>query len=184
MMLKCSFCRKNLSAFLDGELDPQERRQVELHISDCADCRREMERLRKMVRLVGGMERPEVPAQLWEATQRKLATSSDQPIRIWVFRKPVWAIAPAAAAVLMMLLYFAGGQLFFSGYKAETIPVTVYLEEYALSYSEQILSPDLLPELTIVQTQESEVGTTSDESMSELDMLMEVHYGTNPTNGS
>lgn len=184
MMLKCSFCRKNLSAFLDGELGPQERRQVELHISDCADCRREMERLRKMVRLVGGMERPEVPAQLWEATQRKLATSSDQPIRIWVFRKPVWAIAPAAAAVLMMLLYFAGGQLFFSGYKAERIPVTVYLEEYALSYSEHILSPDLLPELTIVQTQESEVGTTSDESMSELDMLMEVHYGTNPTNGS
>ncbi len=184
MMLKCSFCRKNLSAFLDGELGPQERRQVELHISDCADCRREMERLRKMVRLVGGMERPEVPAQLWEATQRKLATSSDQPIRIWVFRKPMWAVAPAAAAVLMMLLYFAGGQLFFSGYKAETIPVTVYLEEYALSYSEQILSPDLLPELTIVQTQESEVGTTSDESMSELDMLMEVHYGTNPTNGS
>lgn len=183
-MLKCSFCRKNLSAFLDDELDPHERRQVELHISGCADCRREMVKLRNMIGLVGGMERPEVPAQLWEGTQRKLAAASDQPIRIWVFRKHIWAVAPVAAAVLIMLLYFAGGQLFFSGYKAERIPVTVYLEEYALSYSEHILSPDLLPELTIVQTQESEAGSTSDESMSELDMLMEVHYGTNPTNGS
>jgi hypothetical protein len=96
----------------------------------------------------------------------------------------MWAVAPAAAAVLIMLLYFAGGQLFFTGYEAEPIPVTVYLEEYALSYSEQILSPDLLPELAIVQTQQSEEGSTSDESMSELDMLMEVHYGINPTNGS
>jgi len=183
-MLKCSFCRKNLSAFMDDELGPKERRQMELHISDCADCHREMEKLRDMVGLVGGMERPKVPAQLWEGMQRKLATASDQPVRIWVFRKPVWAVAPAAAAVLIMLLYFAGGQLFFSGYEAAPIPVTVYLEEYALSYSEQILSPDLLPELTIVQTQESEVDSTSDESMSELDMLMEVHYGTNPTNGS
>jgi hypothetical protein len=143
-----------------------------------------MEKLSSMIGLVGSAEHPKAPAQLWEGTRRKLEAASDQPIRTRILRMPIWAAIPAGAAVFIILLYSAIGQLFFTKYETDPIPITVYLEEHALSYSEQILSSDLLSELTIVQMEQFTENAPSDEQMSELDMLMEVHYGTDPTNGS
>jgi anti-sigma factor RsiW len=36
--MTCEEVRTQLSAFLDGELDVWQRRQVEAHLQDCADC--------------------------------------------------------------------------------------------------------------------------------------------------
>lgn len=182
--MKCSSVRKNLSAFLDNELSHGKRGQIESHISECVDCHRELGKLRGMIGLISNTEHPGTPAQLWEGTRRKLAAASDQPIRTRILRMPIWAAIPAGAAIFVILLYSVSSQLFFTKYEADPIPITVYLEEHALSYSEQILSSDLLSELTIVQTEQFTENAQSDEQMSELDMLMEVHYGTDPTNGS
>lgn len=38
--------QENLSAFLDGELTPGERAELDAHLPACAECRRELERLR------------------------------------------------------------------------------------------------------------------------------------------
>ena len=182
--MKCSSVKKNLSAFLDNELSQKEHRQIETHISECVDCHHELEKLRGVIGLISNTEYPGAPAQLWEETRRKLETVSDQPIRTRIFRMPIWAAIPAGAGIFVILLYTISSQLFFTKYEADPIPITVYLEEHALSYSEQILSSDLLSELTIVQTEQFTDNTQSDAQMSELDMLMEVHYGTDPTNGS
>jgi len=182
--LKCSRFYKDLSAFLDDELSYKKRRQMEQHISECAECRREAEKMREMIGIVGSISRPEAPVQLWEGTRRKLETVSETPARKRIFKMPVWGFVPAAAALLLALTYILAGQLFFTGYGTETIPVNVYLEEYTLSHSEQVLSPEPLPGLAIVQTERATQDTQSDLPMSELEMLMEVHYGTNPTNGS
>jgi len=184
MVLKCSSVCKDLSAFLDDELNPRRRRQVELHISECENCRREAEKLREMIGFVGGISRPEVPVQLWEGTRQKLEAASEQAGKRRIFKMPAWGFIPAGAAVSLVLLYLLAGQLFFPGYGTEPIPVDVYLEEYTLSSSEQVLSPDPLSGLTIAQTERATQDTQSDLPMSELEMLMEVHYGTNPTNGS
>ena len=193
MVLQCSSFRKNLSAFLDDELNLRKRKQMELHISECADCRVEAEKFREMIGIIGGMERPEVPVQLWEGTKRRIQAASELPARTPVLRMPRWAFAPAAA-VFAVLLYILGGQLLFHKYETGPIPITVYFQEHALSYSEQVLSPSPLPEsnflalgdprLSIVQTEQAAEETWSDEPISELEMLMEVHYGTYPTNGS
>ena len=182
--LRCSSVRKHLSAFLDGELDQRERKRMELHVSECADCRRETEKLREMIGFVGGVPRPEVPAHLWEGTRRRIEAASELPTRTLVLRMPRWVFAPAAAAVIALFTYFLGGQLLFHGYEAGPMPINVYLQEHALSYSDQILSSNTLSELAIVQTEQVAEETRSDESISELEMLMEVHYGTYPTNGS
>ena len=184
MALRCSSFRENLSAFLDDELNPRKRKQMELHISECADCRQETEKLREMIGIIGGMERPEVPAYLWEGTRRRLEAASQLPVRALVLRMPRWVFVPAAAVVFTLLLYFLGGQLLFYKYETEPIPVTVYLQEHVLSYSDQVLPSNPLSELTIAQTELVAEEALFDEPMSELDMLMEVHYGIYPTNGS
>jgi anti-sigma factor RsiW len=182
-VLHCSSFRKNLSAFLDGELSLRKRKQMELHISECASCREEAEKFRQMIGIIGGMERPEVPAQLWEGTKRRIQAASELPARKPVLGIPRWAFVPAAA-VLAVLVYVLGGQLLFHKYETGPIPIAVYFQEHALSYSEQVLSSNPLSELAIVQAEQIAEETWSDEPVSELEMLMEVHYGTYTTNGS
>jgi anti-sigma factor RsiW len=183
--LRCSSFHKNLSAFLDDELDSRKRKQMELHLSECEDCRREAEKLRHMIGIIGSLERPAMPAQLWEGTRQKLAVASETPTRTWrIFNMPTWVFAPAGGVVLAVLVYFLSSQLFFQKYTAEPVPVADYIQEHALSCSEQALTPDLMSELTLVQTGLVAEEAQYDEPMSELEMLMEVHYGTNPTNGS
>ena len=181
--MRCSSFRKNLSAFLDDELDPRQRKQMELHISACSDCHRETEKLREIIGLVSGTPRPEVPPHLWEETRQRLEAALEHPDRSWIFNMPKWGLMPAGAAVFVALLLFLGIQ-FFHERGVDPVPLTIYVQEHTLSYSEQVLPSDLLSELTVVQTGEVTEEAQSDEIMSELEMLMEVYYGTNPTNGS
>lgn len=182
--MRCSGFRRKLSAFLDDELDSWERKRMELHISECSDCRRETGKLREMIDIMGGMERPRVPAQLWEGTRRKLEAASEQPTRAWWFRMPKWSLAPIGAVAFTLLFYFLSSQLFLHKYEPELMPITAYLQEHALSYSQQVLPSNPLSELAIAQMGQVTEDTQHDESVSELDMLMEVHYGIYPTNGS
>jgi anti-sigma factor RsiW len=46
------FSRRRLSAYVDGELDPDERRRVARHVEECEDCGRAERSLR---RLIGGL---------------------------------------------------------------------------------------------------------------------------------
>lgn len=182
MALRCTSFRKNLSAFLDDELNSQKRSQMEQHISKCADCRREAEKLREMIGLIEASPRPEVPVQAWAGTLRKIETYSEKPARAWGFKAPRWGVIPAGAVVFALLLYFLGVQ-FFYGDEIGPISVTVCLQEHELSYSQQALSPDFLSGLTTVQTEGGAETAETAEPMSELDMLVEVHYGIYP-NGS
>ncbi len=183
MTLRCSF-HKNLSAFLDDELNSRERTQMERHISECMDCRREAERLREMIGIIEATPRPEVPADAWAGTLRKIEAASERPARVWGFRVPKWGAIPAGAVVFALLLYFLSSQFFFNGTETGPMSVTVYLQEHELSSSQQVLSPDFLSDLTSVQTEEATENGETDESMSELDMLVEVHYGVYSTNGT
>jgi hypothetical protein len=50
--MTCDDARESLSALLDGALTPDERRAVEAHLEGCAECRRDLERLRQTVALL------------------------------------------------------------------------------------------------------------------------------------
>lgn len=181
--MRCSNFRKSLSAFVDGELRPHERERMERHISQCENCRRETEKLREMVGIMSNMPDPEIPAQLWESTRRRLEVYSEKPVKAWIFRIPKWSFVPVAAAVFTLLILFFGSQFY---YKVETEAPTfdTYIQEHLLSYSDRLLPPDLLSELTVAQSGQPTEETKSDESVSELEMLMEVHYGIDSTDGS
>jgi hypothetical protein len=44
----CKYTLSALSAYLDNELDVRKRRQVEAHLAQCANCRAELARLRRL----------------------------------------------------------------------------------------------------------------------------------------
>lgn len=50
--MDCSPARRNLSAFLDNELDDGRRHQVQLHIETCVECRRHLSELEAVDGLV------------------------------------------------------------------------------------------------------------------------------------
>jgi anti-sigma factor RsiW len=54
--MTCSETRDLLSAWLDQALDDHEREQVEAHLGDCPECRRELEGLRSTVSLLSRVE--------------------------------------------------------------------------------------------------------------------------------
>jgi anti-sigma factor RsiW len=101
------FARNRLSAYLDDELDPSERQEVEAALARSAELRAELDNLRAAVNLlrVGG------PVRAAADFSRKLqARIEGQPLRVgWmrhVYRVRAEAVLLAAAAALVLV--FAG----------------------------------------------------------------------------
>lgn len=83
-----------LSAYLDDELAPAARREVEAHLARCADCRAELDDVaaaRRAIRImpVHGAPRPLVPAVSGPEARRG---------------RVAWGLAAAAAAAVAMFL--------------------------------------------------------------------------------
>jgi predicted anti-sigma-YlaC factor YlaD len=55
-----------LMGYLDGEIDESRRRQLEAHLAECADCRRERDHFRSLKEVMDPMKFREPPDQLWE----------------------------------------------------------------------------------------------------------------------
>src|SRR5262245_7278423 len=60
--MSCDETRELLSAWLDEALDARERAAVDAHVHGCAECRRELERLRATVSLLARVEPARAPA--------------------------------------------------------------------------------------------------------------------------
>jgi anti-sigma factor RsiW len=61
-----------LNDYLDESLDAGERRQLESHLASCADCRRALEELREVARLVRELPGSEPPERVWSAISAAL----------------------------------------------------------------------------------------------------------------
>ena len=59
--MTCHDARESLSAFLDGTLAPDERREVAAHLEGCPECRRELAGLEQTVALLRRVEPARAP---------------------------------------------------------------------------------------------------------------------------
>jgi len=57
--MKCNNVKKKITAYLDGELNPIEKKESMLHIDDCMSCRKELEDME----FVTSMIKPLAPAR-------------------------------------------------------------------------------------------------------------------------
>jgi predicted anti-sigma-YlaC factor YlaD len=61
-MMACGRFKELMMASLDGEIGAEDRAELESHLAECADCRREFDELSTLSELVGEIELPK-PSQ-------------------------------------------------------------------------------------------------------------------------
>ncbi|MFA5975126.1 MAG: zf-HC2 domain-containing protein [Elusimicrobiota bacterium] len=59
-----------LSAYLDGELGPEEAGQVESHLQSCHACQQELSSLKAIQQAIQGVNNPAMPAELVAEIER------------------------------------------------------------------------------------------------------------------
>ena len=101
--MTCEAARESLSGLLDEALSPDERRAVETHLEGCAECRRELDRLRETVALLHRVSPAHAPAGF---VDRVVAAASPTPWYRRVFF-PLWAKLPVEATAVVMVALLA-----------------------------------------------------------------------------
>jgi anti-sigma factor RsiW len=78
--LNCDGVIRELSNYLDGELEPALRQDLERHLKDCGDCALVVDQTKKTVQIFCDSEPVELPVEvrsrLREALRRKMGPSS------------------------------------------------------------------------------------------------------------
>ena len=72
--MKCVRVRKELSAYIDGEVSSQRRAAIENHLAGCSDCEQYREHLSRLVESVREADRIEPSPEFWSDTMRRIRT--------------------------------------------------------------------------------------------------------------
>jgi anti-sigma factor RsiW len=103
--MKCNRVRKDLSAYIDGEVSSRRRTAIENHLAVCPDCRQYKESLSRVAESVREVDRIEPSAEFWSATMRRIRTLVKVPGSLPAVT-PKWA--PALVASLVVAICVAG----------------------------------------------------------------------------
>jgi hypothetical protein len=98
MVVNCEHVWREVSNYLDGEIDPELRAAMEAHFKECKHCTAVLVGTRNVVQLYGNERMFELPAGFSHRLQRRLAQQSSygfQNIRA------LWIMAIAAAALVV-----------------------------------------------------------------------------------
>jgi anti-sigma factor RsiW len=121
--------RRNLSAYLDGELDRSLRASLEDHLDMCQRCRASLEQLRFASRAMSHFVVPQarVPSrQFWEQHSQRTSHFGAALERFWTMKISVPApIAAGAFAFIILFTVFALGQLRQSRSSAASLTTSV-----------------------------------------------------------
>lgn len=117
--MNCEEARKDFSALLDGELTPPERERVEAHLSECADCLRELDSFKRVDLFYRALPEQTAPHGFEERIRKALRPSVIHLATAHLRRKPVWPLLLAAAMFTVVL----GGVWYRLGPKPESMQV-------------------------------------------------------------
>jgi len=104
---------RQLSAYLDRELPPDEETAVRRHLDECARCREDLAQLTQVKAMLAGLPEHPLPEAFWPDLRRTLereASPVARAARFWRIR-PALALAVAAVVVLLLLVPFMRGQI-------------------------------------------------------------------------
>ncbi len=103
--MTCAEYRRWLSPYLDALLAPEQRVQLEAHLSGCTACQRDLASLREMVRSLRTLDAPRAPDLLPAIHQRLAQEPWWRRLRIhWPAGLPLDGWALAATAVLAVVV--------------------------------------------------------------------------------
>jgi anti-sigma factor RsiW len=102
-MMDCARCIEELTAFLDGELNPADSERVRSHLDTCASCTDELRSLREAADFVESHQRElELRPGSWNLVRARIsAMDSPSPFRFLAPNR--WRIAMASLAIIAAL---------------------------------------------------------------------------------
>ena len=107
-MKDCRDIRWELSAYLDGELTPSQRTEVEAHLASCPDCRQELSEMETLTLGVAALAKLQQAPRFLSEVRRKIAEADQPEPMTWqdyVFR-PYWLKVPLEVAALIVIIGF------------------------------------------------------------------------------
>ncbi len=101
--MKCQENQKRFSAYLDGELDSNQKRVVEMHLQECEACRDALKRLAESWDLLGLLPKPEPVSYFYVRFKARMASEEQEKKVRWRERilVPVSAVAVVALGVFV-----------------------------------------------------------------------------------
>ena len=155
----CKKVKQKLVAYLDGELNKQQRLLIEKHLSQCAECRKEAGLLKKTGRLLKNQECV-IPSADFEARLRERIQGTEEKQRLpqVIFERLTHLLLPAVVAAALIVGVVVGN-LVEKIVPSQTVPLQE--EAYTLSIgldNFQDFPPGSLPEVyfSLTDTQEVE----------------------------
>ncbi len=110
MVVNCEHVWREVSNYLDGEVDPETRIAMELHFAQCKHCTAVLDGARNVVQLYGDDRVFELPAGFSRRLQRRLAdASSSSHFAGW---QSFWMLAVAAVALIVGTVTFGNSSIF------------------------------------------------------------------------
>ncbi len=102
-----------LSEYLDGELTPAERADVDRHLTQCAECRSTLEDLRGVVSEAALLRDARPTRDLWSGIAARIAPDGPPRARVSPFRRAITSrlsfTLPQLAAAGIALMVLSGG---------------------------------------------------------------------------
>ncbi len=104
------FCRnvsKNLSAYLQGELEPGTARSIEGHLANCPSCRKDLETIQDGIRMAERLELVAAPEGLWQSIEEQI---QKRKVPVAPMRKrtlvPAFALGFGIVVLITFLIWF------------------------------------------------------------------------------
>jgi Putative zinc-finger len=112
--MRCDDLHDDLSAWIDGELNADDRARVTAHLQSCRDCREYVAALQNISSLVGALPAPRAPASVTQTAIRQVGAmtwrgAGARPRRLlFAWPLPVLGVGLAGLAVAFALAMFIG----------------------------------------------------------------------------
>ncbi|MCL6551865.1 MAG: zf-HC2 domain-containing protein [Firmicutes bacterium] len=126
--------RRQLSAYLDEELRPEEAAAVRAHLAACAPCAAELEELRATRALLRRLPAPQVPAGFLDDLRARLAAEGTGRRAWWppvLVARPAVLVAAVVAVLILVGLPVARGRL--ERLRAAEVGPDLFVRQYVSS---------------------------------------------------
>ena len=107
-MNSCQDIQPELSAYIDGELTPPKRAEVDAHLASCPRCQQELAELKTLTAGMAALPKLRPAPQFLADIRRKIARGDNPEAVTWqdyLFR-PFWLKVPLEAAAIIALIAF------------------------------------------------------------------------------
>ena len=160
--------QRQLSAYLDDELELSETIQVEKHLDNCDQCRQILTDLQTQKNLISNL-RHDVPVDIWSQIQGQIVEPIDEKISPPLWQR-LWLPIPTAGLAALLVI----GIIFL--FPTSEDPVFDPINNYLLAHAKYTMDYPALGGISLDETAVSSTATSETEPFEDADALLSAYY--------